>query len=1038
MGNTTKYWRGLEEAEGRAQVSAKGEFSDKLPMEEIFSDSPVSESSRRDFLKYFGFSVSAVALAACNKTPVKYAIPYIDKPENVTPGMPLYYATSTSAYNEGFPVLAKVREGRPIKLDGNMESFLSQGASDAITQASILSLYDINRVKSPLIEGVPEDDWSKVDNATIKALNKAQSKGIALLTRSNTGPMLSKAIAKFKETYSNVEHVSHDPISYEGILDANEKSFGKRVIPSYHFDKAEFIFSFGADFLGTWVSPVRFASDYNKMREVSVDAPTMSKHVQIESLMSLTGTNADDRYSFTPDKVHQYILSLHDLIAAKAGKATLGGNLELPGNRLADYADQLWNAKGKSIVVSGGNTEAEQLVVNAINDMLGNYGSTIDMSQGCLVSTMKDEDYHTFEKRLISGGYGAVVLVGTNPAYSSALGSEVKAALDKVTLISTATLLDESSADANILFPDNHALESWNILEPMEGYYLSVQPTISKVFNTRSAAGSLLTWSGEKLDFSEGEADIAKLYEEIITELGGSIDTFKHDGFYSGAIGADVTYTENGLQEAGSELASSSAEGVSLILYQKVGIRDGYNALNPWCHELPDPVSKVTYDNYITVSKLDADRNGWEQGDYVQVEANGSTIELPVLIQPGQSPNTLGIALGYGRKLSKQRENDLVDLGISAYPFTKSSKERKYILNNVTATKVDKDAYEFAQTQSHHTIEGRDYLREATLSEYKENPEIRNEHKHNLITLWEDHDYSKGHHWGMAIDLNKCNGCGSCIVSCHIENNVPVVGRDEIRRRREMHWLRIDRYYSFEVDESKDIKVKHGVFGVDAQVEQGEYTTEMKKVDGLEVAKKDEGKEATHYNNVRVTHLPVMCQHCDNAPCETVCPVLATTHSTEGLNQMTYNRCIGTKYCGNNCPYKVRRFNWFRYNLNDKFDYHFNNELGRMVLNPDVTVRSRGVMEKCSFCVQNIQSAKLTAKRENRKLKDGEAQVACAKACPSGAIVFGDMNDPNSAVSKAIKNERSYRMLEEVNTRPSVYYQTKIWNREVNQEETPA
>lgn len=446
---------------------------------------------------------------------------------------------------------------------------------------------------------------------------------------------------------------------------------------------------------------------------------------------------------------------------------------------------------------------------------------------------------------------------------------------------------------------------------------------------------------------------------------------------------------------------SPKSNDAELIIYQKIGVRDGSGANNPWLHEVPDPVSKVCYDNYISISKTEAEAKKLKQNDVVNVTVGATKLNgIPVLIQPGQASGTYAIALGYGRTQSGKVGKGL---GKNAYPFLKLNNGTTSYSSIGISIEATGNTYELAQTQTHHTIEGRNFIREASLEEYKKNPYVRNENKLDLVSLWEEYDYSSGHKWGMAIDLNACTGCGACVVSCHIENNVPVVGRDEIRLRREMHWIRIDRYYSFYTPDS--------------------YITEEKKIDK---------EKAELYDNIRVVHAPVMCQHCSHAPCETVCPVLATTHSSEGLNQMTYNRCIGTKYCGNNCPYKVRRFNWFRYNDNDKFDYHFNNDLGKMVINPDVTVRTRGVMEKCSFCIQRIQTGKLSAKRENRKVKNGDVKTACMTACPSNAIVFGDMNDPNSEISKLYKNERSYHMLEEVGIKPSVVYMTKIRNVQDN------
>ncbi|MBI1305343.1 MAG: 4Fe-4S dicluster domain-containing protein [Bacteroidetes bacterium] len=1028
MGNSNKYWRGVEELESKT-ISNGNEFSDALPMDEIFGDAEELTANRRDFLKFFGFSVSAVALAACNKAPIKYAIPYIEKPETVTPGMPLYYATNCGVYNEGFPILAKVREGRPIKLDGNPNSFLSQGGLCASGQGSILSLYDTNRLSNPVVDGKENANWAEVDKKVMGVL-KASS-GLRIVTRTVTSPIMKASIDAMLSAYPGSSHVVYDPISYSGITKANEADFGKKIIPNYMFDKAEVIVSFGADFLGTWISPVRFSADYTKGRVPSPENPKMSKHYQIESLMSVTGTNADYRFPIPVSKHGLYLANLYNKVAAQLGGSAISGvaSQELPGNNLEVIAKDLVNARGKSLVISGSNNMHDQQIVNAINNLLGNYGSTLNLAGGMNSSQFDEQAFDAFVADVKGGRADAVLFVNCNPVYSYHRGVALAESLKKVKVISTNIVADETSALAQIIAPDNHWLESWDVQQPAEGYYTISQPVISKVFNTRAASETLRIWSGADVKTADNDQASHNWVIEFINANGGNADKSIHDGFFGSATGSSPSYSGS-LDNAASDIAGrKSGNGMSLALYQKVGPRDGSWALNPWAHEMPDPVTKVAYDNYVTVSMHDAKINGWEQGDWMKVTANGHTIEkLPLLVQPGQARNSVGLAIGYGREAATSQKNDLTDLGQNAYPMVSAtSNGTEYQGMSVTLEKVG-SGYVFAQTQTHHMIEGRDFMREATLDEYKEHNNVRNEHKPHIVSLWEEYDYTKGHHWGMAVDMNACTGCGSCIVSCSIENNVPVVGRNEIRRRREMHWIRVDRYYAFEVDADTHTKVRIGPSYVDQDFQKGEFVTKENEIAGLDKAS-DEDKDYGHYDNVKVVHQPVMCQHCDHAPCETVCPVLATTHSSEGLNQMTYNRCIGTKYCGNNCPYKVRRFNWFRYNLNPKYDYHFNNELGRMVLNPDVTVRSRGVMEKCSFCVQNIQMAKLQAKRENRKLKDGEAQTACAKACPNNAIVFGDQNDPNSEIAKLFKNERAYKMLEEIDTAPSVVYLTKIRNR---------
>jgi molybdopterin-containing oxidoreductase family iron-sulfur binding subunit len=1012
MKSENQFWRGYEELDATPEFEAskKDEFKDGLPLDEVFDNADTFSTNRRDFLKFFGFSVSAVALAACNKTPVKYAMPYVEMPDTVIPGVASHYATASGVYPHGLPMIAKVREGRPIKLDGNPDFGRTGGTVDVTTHASILSLYDTNRIKGPgkVTEGDLVDmSWDEVDLAVTKGLQatSAAGKEIAVLTNQTSSALLSKGVESLKAKYGNVNLYRYENVSYSGLLNANQTAFGKRAIPKYNFDQADVIVSFGADFLGTWISPAEFTHGYSQNRDPK--GGKMSKHIQFESILSVTGANADSRVPMKASNEGLHLIKLHNEIAKLSGSSPLASpkEMDLAGGAIGKAAKDLWKAKGKSLVISGSNDENIQLIVNYINFMLGNYGATIDINDASTVSVYDEESFNGMLKDAQSGSIGAMIVIGANPVYSHPKADAIKKAMKKCPMVvSTSITMDETSEMANYMAPDNHFLESWDLLQPYTSTWVASQPTISAVFDSRQAASSLFKWSGEDVSDKDGYSHAYQLMKSIWAENGGGdINEFLQRGIkVTGSASTPVSFNTT-LQGAVNAINANKADGMDLVLYQKIGPKDGTYGNTPWTHEVPDPVSKVCWDNYATLSKYTADQIGVSQGEHVTVSVGSASVTLPVLIQPGQVAETVGVALGYGRKLPDSVSNDLKDLGQNAYPLAKAGKNTLYSRSGV---KVEKAAghTEFAQTQTHHTIEGRDIVREASLDEYKENPRVRNEHAHHIVSMWEAHDYSQGHHWGMAIDLSKCTGCSACVVSCSIENNVPVVGRDEIRRRREMHWIRIDRFYAFETD--------HG------------YITEEKKID--KANKHDE--EKTMHENVKVVYQPMLCQHCDNAPCETVCPVLATTHSTEGLNQMTYNRCIGTKYCGNNCPYKVRRFNWFRYNSNDKFDYHFNSDLGKMVINPDVTVRSRGVMEKCSFCVQRIQEAKLKAKREDRKMRTDEFTTACASACPTGAIVFGDMNDKDSEVSKLYTDDRSYHALEEIGTKPSIVYMTKIRN----------
>jgi molybdopterin-containing oxidoreductase family iron-sulfur binding subunit len=998
-------------------------------------------SNRRDFLKFFGFSVTAVALAACYKTKVRHAVPYLVKPEDVTPGVASYYSSTCGACSTGCGIEVKVREGRPIKVDGNPRSGISKGGLCATGQASILSLYDTERLANPLANGAEAADWTKIDQsitAKLKEIDQAKGK-IVILSNTIHSPSTLKAIADFKTKFTTSEHITYDAISYSGIITANSEDFGKAAIPTYKFDNAELIVSFGADFLGSWISPVEYTKGYVSNR-IPAAGKTMSKHIQFESNLSMTGTNADERFPMKASKELFYLTSLYNYLAGKAGSKQIpvAQNAELAGNSIKKTAELLWSAKGKSLVISGSNDTVAQKLVNGINMLLENYGKTIDLVNHSKQYQGVDNNADNLLKELSAGKVAAVIFYNTNPVYNhSAAWAE---AIKKASLsVSFASTKDETASVCQYVCPDNHYLESWGDAEPRAGEFHFTQPTISNVFNTRQAQLSLLAWAeatpkAENDPFASKTILSQKLsaspyYIYIKSNWSGKLTSNEafnkalHDGVWSEPVsGNPLSYAGDVSALADAITRSGKISGTDLILYSQVYVRDGAHGNNPWLHELPDPVSKVTWDNYVSLPKSLAHKLSLREGDTVNVKVGNVTLSnVPAMVQPGQANETVGLALGYGRtaagKVGGSKEKGFDTVGVSAWPLTSvQNGNRGWVVSGVEISKGD-ETYALAQTQTHHSIEGRDLVREASYADWKKNSKAGNDkEKTHVYTIWEKREYRKdgspNHLWAMAIDLNACTGCGSCVVSCSIENNVPVVGRDEIRLRREMTWIRIDRYYSF-ANTSKEID--------------GNYVTREKEIGQID--KSDKG-DFTHWENIKVVHQPMMCQHCSQAPCETVCPVLATTHSTEGLNQMTYNRCIGTKYCGNNCPYKVRRFNWFRYNDNDKFDFHFNNPLGKMVINPDVTVRTRGVMEKCSFCVQRIQEGKLKAKRDGKSPSEVTVETACQRACPANAIVFGDLHNPNSEISKLYKNDRAFGVLEEINVQSSVKYMTKIRNTE--------
>jgi molybdopterin-containing oxidoreductase family iron-sulfur binding subunit len=1006
MENKNNYWKGLEELNRDPQFlqHKRNEFAEGIPLDEVFTDEDGGlNANRRDFLKYFGFGISAVALAACNKAPIKNAIPYIIKPENITPGIPNYYASTTPS---GCSILVKTREGRPIKIEGNPDSPIFKGAASAADQATLLGLYDNERLRGPKSAG-NDATWESVDADIKKAL--ASASNIRIVSGTVNSPSGKRAIGAFIAKYPNAKHIQYESYSLGSIAEANKIAFGKAVIPGYRFDLANIIVSFGADFLGTWISPVEYTKQWSSNR--NPESKKMSRHIQFESHLSVTGSNADVRYPIKPSAEGVYLISLYNKIAGLAGVPTLGSmpSVELPLNMIELTAKELWAAKGASLVVCGTNNLDNQLLVAAINSLLGNIGTTVDLDNYSNQHYSDDSAFETLVSDLNAGTVDAVIFWNANPVYSYYNSAKLTEAIKKAKLsISTNTSIDETSSLCKYNAPAGHFLESWNDAEPKAGYFALTQPTISPVFNTRQTEDSLLRWADNSTSYYDF---IRETWKGILSGNGNFEEAWVkslHDGFIyvaktasSVKFNADLTSTVN----TAYSTYSTNKTKKELKLYSKVGVLDGSLANNPWLQELPDPISKVTWDNYANISKASADEMGVKDGDMLNITGKNGKIEsIPVLVQPGQPNNVIAIAVGYGRTSGGKVA---VGVGKNAYAFASFSNNAfQYGSFDISIEKAAGD-YELAQTQTHHTIEGRDLIREASLGEYIKDNKAGNHDHHailkengNLITLWDEHD-SKGHKWTMAIDLGKCTGCGSCVVACNAENNVPVVGRAEVLKRREMHWIRIDRYYRFRNKENNNIS------------REDEYNDPATGVD---------------FQEVSVLHQPLMCQHCGHAPCETVCPVLATVHSSEGLNHMAYNRCVGTRYCANNCPFKVRRFNWFKYRENDQFDFNFNNDLGRMVINPDVTVRSRGVMEKCSFCVQRIQAGKLKAKLENRTIKDGDVKTACQQTCPADAIIFGDIHDPKSEVAKHFKNERGFFLLDEYNVQSSVAYLTKIRN----------
>lgn len=979
-----KYWKSLHEVkpDGHLQSDELAAADQGRSMMEILADdnNPQS-SSRRDFLKWCGISfVSATVLSAC-ENPVKKAIPYLNKPEQLIPGKASYYASTYLHGNEYCPVLVKSRDGRPIKIEGNKLSAITKGGTSARVQASVLSLYDTGARYKNAMHNSEAIAWEAADETIGNKLREISANGgrMALVTPTLLSPSTRALIEEFKTAYPALEVVTWDAIPYSGIRKAHEMLFGQAIIPDYRFDKADLIVSFGCDFLGTWLSPVEFAGRYAERRRVSQEKSEMSRHIQFEGMLSLTGANADERIPVKPSEELKILIALYNRMAALsghslAGEASITQDVDL-------LAGQLMENKGKALVVSGCPQAEVQTLVAAINQLCGAYGTTIDPAAP-LMTGMSDEDaFETLVSDMKQGNLDAVMFYQTNPVYNHHDAEGVLNGIKNTGLsISFATTKDETAEACQYILPDHHYLEAWGDAEFKAGQYSLMQPLIHPLFKTRQFQDSLLTWLGREADYhlylkNWWQMNLMSQQTEY-----SDAENFWVKNLQTGVMevparaSASLTPNFSGVSEAFSNLmAQTQGSDLEFVVYPSLSMGDGHEANNPWLQELPDPVTSVCWDNFAAVSPATASQHGLMEGDVIRIN---DKMEVPVLIQPGLAAGTLAIALGYGRSKA----------GISAdgrggNAFLLSA-ERCFSGEVDSWSKIG-TGHTFARTQTHFSMEGRAIVRESTLDKYKEDPaagnELRAYHLKHHNTLYPEVQFP-GHHWALMVDLNACTGCSTCVIACQSENNTPVIGKDQVMRRRILHWMRIDRYYTGDAE------------------------------------------------NPGVVFQPLMCQHCDHAPCENVCPVAATTHSQEGINQITYNRCVGTKYCINNCPYKVRRFNWYEYATKEQFNTHTTTDLGRMVLNPDVTVRERGVVEKCSFCVQRIQEAKLNAKIERRLLRDGEIMPACAQACPSNALVFGDLNDPESRVSQLIKDPRNYHVLEELHTLPSVGYLTKIRN----------
>jgi molybdopterin-containing oxidoreductase family iron-sulfur binding subunit len=1046
-----RYWKSLSERDADADFLRAAEA--ELPE----GPAPCG-ASRRDFLRAAGFAAAAAALAGCGRAPVQQALPLVTQPEGAVPGRADYYASTCGGCAAGCGLLAKVRDGRPIKLEGNPEHPLSAGGLCAVGQASLLGLYDSLRLQHPLRDG-RQATWDEVDREVRGRLEEIRRRGgaVRVLSGTLTSPTARGLLQRFLGRFADARHIVYDPLSASAILDAHRQTHGARVLPHYHFDRADVIVSVDADFLGTWISSVEFAAGYRAGRSLDGSPPRCSLHVQFESRLSLTGCRADERFRVAPGELGLLLTHLAGRLAERAGVANETAGIEaapVAPAALDRLAARLWQARGRSLIVCGSQDVAEEILCNRCNHLLGNYGATLDIERPSYQRQGDDAALESLHGELRQGRVAALFLLDCNPVYDLPWGRELEELLRRVPLVAAcAERLDETARLAGYVCPLPHYLASWGDAEPVAGVVSLSQPALRPLGDTRPLLESLAAWSGAPQSAYDvlrttWEAEVFPRYRTVLAAAGASTTGLVGSSSGHGpllpspALVADGIYRGDGTFQAfwdhtlhagfarvaprQTEVqgfnrgavravlrAQRPADGTfSLVLYPTVGMVDGRHAYNPWLQELPDPVSKVTWDNYACLSPAAASRLGLRDGDVVRLEAPGPgparALDLPVLVQPGQHDGTVAVALGYGSAASARFADvgprwlearptlgpgGLVGVNAAALLAWEGGTLRPGRAQ-VRLTPLGR-RQPLASTQDHHTItvprhlaqpghERRPVVQETTVAALAAAPAPQHPAEEHA-DLWPDDHPATGHRWGMVIDLAACTGCSACVVACQVENNIPVVGKDEVSRHREMHWLRIDRYYS---DTPPSPPLPRG------------------------------GERG---GDVDVVHQPMLCQQCGNAPCETVCPVLATVHSSEGLNQQVYNRCVGTRYCANNCPYKARRFNWF--------DYAHDDTLQNLVLNPEVTVRSRGVMEKCTFCVQRIQEAKIEARRRGLPLADGAIQPACQQSCPARAITFGDLNDQRSRAARLAQGGRGYQVLAELNVRPSVTYLQGVRNR---------
>lgn len=1014
MRNTQKpydkrnFWKSLRDYYDDPDVlkSKVNEFSDGVT--EDFDPSKLSGISRRKFLTLLSASAAITATACSDYHDKGEIVPYNKRPEEVLPGMANFYASTCNGCVNSCGIIVKTREGRPIKIDGNPDHPINKGKVCAKGHASIYNLYDPERLSDPIINK-RKADWLRVDREIIDILDqtKINNSEIAIITRTIASPTVKKVLDDFKTKYTNTKIYSYNLVGDNQRRQAWFECYGSYDYPSIKWENANVILSLDSDFLGNEGNFIENTLKYSSKRETT-NGLNVNRLYVAEGRMSQTGMMADYRLKVSPDKQYQFVMALINEISKKNSvisidaesrnkieKYSLNNFVDVGKEKLNYLIKDLIENKGKSIIHAGDTLSKDvHTAVNLLNEILDNTTlydySSVNLS---LIQHSTKEEIEHLISQMSSGKVDVVIHFDSNPVFHLPEDYGYTDALKNVkNIISLTESENESSVAGNFTLPINNQLESWGDAKVKSGVHSLQQPVISPIFNTRQKEAVLLQWIKRNPDSYDERIFHDYLMQSFKKEVyekknvSSDFKSFWLSSLHDGVVKIDESVNPNKINLSAFSSIKEEREnkGYTVHLNESYFVGDGSFANNGWLQETPHPVTKIAWDNYASLSPETAKKLNVEMNSLIEINVSNRKLKLPVLVQPGMVDNNINIELGYGRNIIGEAGKDV---GFNAVKLMSKNYEiSPFIYTNASVEKVS-GKYNLATTQEHHSLDDtfvkdfhriRKIIQEGTVQQYQNDPHFLHHGSHDIFSITKEHEYT-GVKWAMAIDLNKCTSCGVCVSACNVENNVPVVGKDQVERGREMQWMRIDRYYS-----------------------------------------------GTHEEPV-VSNQPMLCQHCDNAPCENVCPVNATNHSTDGLNQMAYNRCVGTRYCANNCPYKVRRFNFF--DFRDHFaDAYYDNNLTALVNNPEVTVRSRGVMEKCTFCVQRIMEARSDAFRDGRELKGDDVITACQQACPANAIVFGDANDPNSAVAKLRSHDLAYHVLEELNVKPNVTYIAKLRN----------